>query len=148
MDIVLGIVTLLIFVLIISSIYALLRDILSQLSDAVRNLRARIKAVISVILALFGIWFTDSVAKKHLPDLSKIEKAQERIISRQDSVMSLQDSIRQVLSRGHNAIVENVQILQHDQQKALLKIDSLNACIDSHFVNVRARLIRMEKKLE
>ena len=27
-------------------------------------------------------------------------------------------------------------------------MDSLDACIDSHFVNVRARLIRIEKKLE
>ena len=141
LDIIPGIVTLLVFVIIIYAIYTLLRDILSQLRDAVDNLRARIKAVISVILALFGIWFTDYVAKKYLPDLSKIEETQELIISRQDS-------IGQVLSRGDSVTVENIQILQRDQQKALLKIDSLNACIDSHFVNTRARLIRMEKKLE
>ena len=140
MDWVWGIVVLLVFVSVIFLICALLWDILSLLWNAVHNLSPRLKASISVFLAIGGIWFTYYVAKRSLPDLSKIEKVQERIISRQDSIMSLQDSIGQVLSRGHNVIVKNVQILQHDQQKALLKIESLDTCIDKHFEVVNARL--------
>ncbi|MXY99212.1 hypothetical protein F4Y93_00685 [Candidatus Poribacteria bacterium] len=98
-------------------------------------------SLVGIYLAALGIYYTIKLRPIINIDLPKLKNSISELRDTTLAVSKKQDEIKRLL-------VEQADTLKNMQDNLLVRMDSLDACIDSHFVNTRARLIRMERKLE
>ena len=108
-------------------------------SKLIRNI---ITALLSAGIAGSGVYYVEKRAEKVEVTVSKkvevtVNKTVDITVKETVNRYRKADSLALEDIRTRLAALPDTSVM-----------DSLDACIDSHFINVRARLIRIEKKLE